>query len=96
MTAYALWLVAVLHAVDALLTTKTGSARSGALLLAGAVTLQATIGILTLVNVVPLTLALLHQAMAVVVLAVAVLHAEQFATGPSPAVAAEATVLRPS
>ena len=40
MVAYALWLVALLHAVDVVRAARRG-ARSGALALAGAVTLQA-------------------------------------------------------
>jgi cytochrome c oxidase assembly protein subunit 15 len=40
-----------------------------------AVTLQAGLGIITLLHVTPLPLALAHQAMAVIVLAIAVLHA---------------------
>ena len=49
-----------------------GPALTGALVLASAVTLQAGIGIVTLLHVTPLPLALAHQAMAVVVLAIAV------------------------
>ncbi len=76
MVAYALWTLAMLHAIDAARTVR-GPALTGALVLAGAVTLQATFGILTLVHQVPLLLALLHQGMAIVVLAVATIHAER-------------------
>jgi cytochrome c oxidase assembly protein subunit 15 len=47
--------------------------------LACAVTIQAGVGIVTLLHQAPLSLALLHQAMAIVVLSVAVIHAERLA-----------------
>jgi cytochrome c oxidase assembly protein subunit 15 len=72
--AYALWMFAVLHAVDAV---RSRRGAGGALLLAGAVTVQAAIGILTLLHQVPLSLGLLHQGMALVVLTVAVVHSER-------------------
>ena len=50
------------------------AARRGALALAGAVMLQAALGIVTLLVQAPLSLALMHQAMAMVVLTIAVLH----------------------
>jgi cytochrome c oxidase assembly protein subunit 15 len=75
MMAYAVWLVAVWHAIDAL--RARGAAGNGALALACAVTIQAGVGIVTLLHQAPLSLALLHQAMAIVVLSVAVVHAER-------------------
>jgi heme a synthase len=72
MVAYGLCVLALLHAADAV-TTRAG-ARS-ALVLAAAVLLQACLGIITLLNQAPLELALLHQAGAVVVLIVTVVHA---------------------
>ena len=44
-----------------------------------AITLQATLGILTLLNQVPIDLALAHQAVAIAVLTLAVLQAERLA-----------------
>lgn len=76
MVAYALWGLALLHAIDVARAMR-GPALAGALVLAGALTVQATLGILTLVHQVPLSLALLHQATAIVTLAVATLHAER-------------------
>lgn len=76
MVAYGLCALALLHAADAV-TVRAG-ARS-ALALAAAVILQACLGILTLLNQAPLGLALLHQAGAVVVLVVAVVHAAALA-----------------
>ena len=76
MTAYLLFALAALHAFDAL-RARAGSAASGALWLLGAITLQATLGILTLLNQVPITLGLAHQAVAIVVLTLAVMQAER-------------------
>jgi cytochrome c oxidase assembly protein subunit 15 len=58
-----------------------GTARSGALALAAAVTLQAALGIATLLAQAPLALALAHQAMAMIVLTFAVLHAQRMGEG---------------
>lgn len=76
MVAYALWLFAVLHALDAARSKSAAPARIGAFVLAGAVTLQAIVGIVTLLYMAPLALALAHQAMAIVVLTIAAVHAE--------------------
>jgi heme a synthase len=73
--AYMLWIVAMVHAVDATRTARGGETLS--VVLAGAVTLQAAIGIWTLLHQAPIGLALLHQGMAVAVLAIAVIHAER-------------------
>jgi cytochrome c oxidase assembly protein subunit 15 len=78
MTAYALFVLAALHAFDAV-RSRAGSAASGALLLLGAVSLQAVLGILTLLNQVPIDLALAHQAVAIVVLTLAVMQTERLA-----------------
>jgi cytochrome c oxidase assembly protein subunit 15 len=79
LAAYLLWLVAMLHAIDVIRTVRGGSALTGALALASLVTLQAALGIVTLLYQAPLGLALLHQATAIVVLTVAVVHAQRFA-----------------
>src|SRR5262249_56046327 len=71
--AYLLFVAALLHAADA--------ARAGrgalALALAGAVTIQAVLGITTLIYQVPIGLALPHHAMPIILLAIAVVHAER-------------------
>jgi cytochrome c oxidase assembly protein subunit 15 len=69
---------------------------TGALALAGAVTLQAALGIATLVHRAPLALALLHQAGALAVLAIAVVHAERLERRPArvPAPAGDAPMRR--
>jgi len=79
MTAYLLFVVAVLHAIDAIRSRAVTSVVNGALWLAAVVTLQATLGILTLLNQVPMDLALAHQAVAIAVLTLAVLQAERLA-----------------
>ena len=77
MVAYLLWIVAVLHAVDAVRSRAGGAVLNGALALACLMTLQAGIGIVTLLHQTPLPLALLHQATGILVLTVAVIHAER-------------------
>lgn len=79
MTAYALFVLAVLHALDVIRSRAGAAAVNGALWLAGAVTLQATLGILTLVNQAPMDLALAHQAVAIAVLTLAVFQVERLA-----------------
>ena len=79
MTAYLLFALAVLHAVDALRSRAGAAAIRGALWLAAAVTLQATLGILTLLHHVPIDLALTHQAVAIAVLTLAVIQVERLA-----------------
>jgi len=79
MTAYALFALAVFHAVDAVRSRASSAAVGGAFWLLAAVTLQATLGILTLLNHVPIVLALSHQAVAIVVLTLALMQAERLA-----------------
>lgn len=76
MMAYALWALAALHMIDAL-RARAGRAASGALWLFGALSLQALLGILTLLHEVPIGLALAHQAVGIVVLTLAVLQVER-------------------
>jgi cytochrome c oxidase assembly protein subunit 15 len=70
--AYALLGLALWHAIDA--AAKRAGARS-AIVLAAAVSAQALLGVLTLINQAPIALALLHQAAAIGVLTIAVVHA---------------------
>ncbi len=77
MLAYAIWLLVVGHAIDALRSEADLRARQEAVLLALLVTAQAALGVATLLLVVPLGLAIAHQAMAVVVLTTAIIHAER-------------------
>jgi len=79
MIAYALVALALLHALDALASRAASAVVSGAWWLAAALMLQATLGILTLLNQVPLELALAHQAAAIAVLTLAISQAERLA-----------------
>ncbi len=79
MTAYALFALAVFHAVDAIRSRADGAVIRGAVWLVAAITLQATLGILTLLNQVPIDLALTHQAVAIAVLTLATVQAERLA-----------------
>jgi cytochrome c oxidase assembly protein subunit 15 len=79
MTAYALFALAVLHALDAVRSRAAPAVVNGAFWLAAAITLQATLGILTLLNQVPTSLALAHQAVAIAVLTLAIFQAERLA-----------------
>ena len=74
MLAYTIWVLAGLHAIDA---RQARQHAGGAVLLWLAVTLQAMLGVFTLLWVVPIALAMAHQAMAIVVLSIAVVHAER-------------------
>jgi heme a synthase len=76
MMAYAVLLLVALHAVDAARTVR-GPALTGALVLLAAATVQTGLGILTLIHLVPMALGLAHQGMAIVVLAIATIHAER-------------------
>jgi cytochrome c oxidase assembly protein subunit 15 len=73
--AYLLWVAALVHAIDAVRVRRAGLS----IALALAVTIQAALGIATLLYQVPISLALAHQGMAIIVLAIAVVHAERLA-----------------
>ncbi len=74
MTAYAVWLLVLFHANDAWDMRRE---TAGALVLACAVTLQAALGIVTLLQQAPIPLALAHQVLAILAFTVAVVHAER-------------------
>lgn len=77
MTAYALLALAVLHGYDALASRAGTAVVRGAWWLVAAIGLQAMLGILTLLHQVPIDLALTHQAMAIVVLTLAIFQTER-------------------
>jgi cytochrome c oxidase assembly protein subunit 15 len=83
MLAYAIFIGALLHAFRVAQTVGEGPSLTSAVVLAAAVTLQAALGIWTLLMVAPISLALLHQAMAMAVLTVATVHAQQVAKRPA-------------
>lgn len=72
MLAYTIFLLALWHACDA----RRGIASRGALWLAASIAAQAALGIVTLLYAAPLALAMAHQLLAIVVLTIAVVHAQ--------------------
>jgi cytochrome c oxidase assembly protein subunit 15 len=101
MIAYLIFIGAAAHAVDVVRNEKARG-RIGALALLAAVALQIALGVATLLLVVPLPLALLHQAGAMLVLTVATLHAANamartgYATTGARGTGGFADALRPS
>jgi len=77
MTAYALLALALLHALDAVASRAGTAVVRGAWWLVAAISVQAVLGILTLLHQVPIDLALTHQAMAIVVLTLVIVHTER-------------------
>jgi cytochrome c oxidase assembly protein subunit 15 len=77
MIAYVLLVAVVWHVFEAVRLRAGNAAIKGALLLAAATLAQAVLGILTLLNSVPIDLALAHQAVAVIVLTLALLQVER-------------------
>src|SRR4051794_26098749 len=73
--AYALWILSLLWVVHAMRHVNDRAVRLFAYKTAGAVTIQAALGIMTLVHQVPIGLALAHQAMAIVVLTLVTVQA---------------------
>jgi cytochrome c oxidase assembly protein subunit 15 len=88
--AYAIFACALLHAFDVAGAMKKGPALTGAVVLLATVTLQAGLGVWTVVATVPPAVALAHQAMALVVLTVATVHAASLAARTPRAAAAVA------
>jgi heme a synthase len=84
MVAYGLIVVALFHVVDVWRNVEGRVLRIGAAALAAVVCAQATLGVVTLLMAAPLALAMLHQAMALVVLTVATLHASHAFALPAP------------
>ena len=74
MMAYVIALLVVGHALSVLMSSSGGVIKRSALVLAFALLLQVALGIWTLLAHVPLNLALVHQAMAVIVFGLAVWH----------------------
>ncbi|MGY3453119.1 COX15/CtaA family protein [Bradyrhizobium sp. USDA 4353] len=95
MTAYTLLALAAWHAFDVMRASAGRNVVRGAHRLLAAILVQAVLGIATLLMVVPISLALLHQGTAIIVLTFAVLQAERMSprrvaavTVPQAAVAA--------
>lgn len=77
MLGYVLPLLALAHLLDVARAQPGTPAYAGARWVALAVIVQAGIGMITLINAAPISLSLLHQGMAVVLLTVAAWHAER-------------------
>jgi cytochrome c oxidase assembly protein subunit 15 len=75
MVGYAIGLLALLHLFNARRLTNGGPVLTGAALVAAAVVAQVALGIWTLLSIAALPLALLHQAVAMLALTIAVIHA---------------------
>ena len=75
MLADAIWFLTLLHGFDA--WCLRGGAARGAIILAIAVTLQAALGIVTLLYEAALPLSLAHQVLAMAVFTIAIVHAER-------------------
>jgi cytochrome c oxidase assembly protein subunit 15 len=73
----ALLLLAIVHALD---SWRSRYGLRGSVALVIMVTLQAALGIITLIYQAPLTLALAHQGLAIVVFTIAVMHAERLSS----------------
>ena len=83
MLAYALLLLSLWH-VYAVRRSRQGE--TGAVVLAAGMVAQAVLGIVTLLHQTPLSLALAHQFLGIVVLSIAVVHAERLSRRAKPAV----------
>jgi cytochrome c oxidase assembly protein subunit 15 len=92
MLAYAIFACALLHTFDVAGLQKRGPALTGAIVLLAAVTLQAALGVWTLLWRVPLAIALIHQAMAMLVLTAATAHAAAVAARAPRVIAVAARV----
>lgn len=77
MIAYTLVVVAVGHAIDAVRSRTSPAIVSGALWIVAAMVVQVAIGILTLLNQVPIDLGLAHQAVAIVILTMLLFQVER-------------------
>jgi len=86
MTAYLLLAAALWHAIDTVRARTAGAVVKGAWWLAASVFLQAVLGILTLLQQVPIDLALAHQAVAIVVLTIAIVNVERLSPSDARAI----------
>jgi cytochrome c oxidase assembly protein subunit 15 len=77
MMAYALLALAIVHLIDAVVSRAPSRVVGGAAALVTMIVLQAALGIVTLLYQVPIVPALGHQALALVVLTLAILHLDR-------------------
>jgi len=83
MLAYALVLLVLLHLLDVGRSASRTPIYSGARALAWVVIMQVGVGIATLTHAAPISLSLIHQSMAVLLLTAAVLHAQRLGRAQS-------------
>ena len=87
MIAYTLLAIGIAHVADCYRARAAGMTSNavvnGALAIVWAIALQAVLGILTLLNHVPIDIALSHQAVALVVLTATLIHAERVVALPA-------------
>jgi cytochrome c oxidase assembly protein subunit 15 len=93
MIAYAIWLLASWHAVDAWRLRRAGAM---ALLLFATLTAQAVLGVFTLLEAAPLGLALAHQVFAILVFTVAIVHAQRLSQGARLSIARTSAAEQPA
>ncbi len=84
MMAYLLLALGIWHAIDVTRTTKDRAAKGLAHAFAFLLVVQAGIGIATLLLAVPMSLALLHQAVAIILLTIATVHASRLLSKGAP------------
>lgn len=77
MIAYTLVVLAVVHAIDAIRSRANPAVVSGAVWIMAVMVVQVAIGILTLLNQVPIDLGLAHQAVAIVLLTLTLFQVER-------------------
>ena len=95
MTAYLLLAVTIVQAIWTARVAPGTSATRRSVALAGLVAAQATIGIVTLLLVVPIWSGLLHQAFAMVVLAMSVVHRQRLGARAATAILVSQDALQP-
>jgi cytochrome c oxidase assembly protein subunit 15 len=83
MGAYVLWMLSVLWVIHVMRHVSHKGVRLFAYKIAGAVTIQAVLGIMTLVHQAPIGLALAHQALAMVVLTLVTVQAARLRPEPA-------------
>jgi len=96
MVAYVLVLGALAHAIDVARKVDHPAAITGGIVLACLLAAQMALGVLTLIYAVPIGLALAHQALAIVALTAAVIHAARLARVATVSSAAPQPVEQPT
>lgn len=93
-TAYALFALAVWHLVDLIRSKAEATIVNGALGIVVALTIQIALGVLTLLHMVPISLALMHQAVALIVLTQVIVQAWRLTPAAETHVSGAASISR--